>query len=118
MVCKRNELDNLRQTESFEVYLHNFQTIINKVTGMSELDKMYFFTKGLANKTKAEVKYQDPTTLNEAIRIATRYEKNFFENKNKNETQQIHLSQARSNNNNYQHRYNTQYQRNEKYKCQ
>lgn len=81
----RSELDVVKQKNSFEDYLHQFYKIINKITGMSELDKMHYFTKGLASKTKSEVQYQDPKSLDEAIKIATRYERHFFGEKTKRE---------------------------------
>ena len=51
---------------------------MNKIEGMGEQDKIHYFIKGLAPKTRAETGYQNPQTLQGAIDIATNFEKHFF----------------------------------------
>lgn len=45
---------------------------------MSERDKIHCYIRGLAQKTRSEVGYSSPKTLEEAIRIASEYDAHFF----------------------------------------
>ena len=45
---------------------------------MGEQDRIQYFIKGLAPKTRAETGYMNPSTLQDAINTATNYEKHFF----------------------------------------
>ena len=45
---------------------------------MGEQDKIHYFIKGLAPKTRAETGYLNPSSLQEAINVASNYEKHFF----------------------------------------
>ena len=41
---------------------------------MGEQDKIHYFIKGLAPKTRAEAGYLNPSSLQEAINVASNYE--------------------------------------------
>ena len=63
----RSQLDQLRQDTSFSQYLNKFSSIMNKIQNMDEVDRIFYFIRGLASKTRAEVGYLNPKTLQEAI---------------------------------------------------
>lgn len=76
----RNKLAqlNVKQTKTFENYVMQFQNLLNKITHMNEQDKIFNFLRGLGNKTKAQVQFLTPQTLDDAIRLAAQYEHSFF----------------------------------------
>jgi hypothetical protein len=59
-------------------YISRFQGIINQVDEMTAKDQVHAFIRGLAPKTRAEVGYRHPETLDEAITIATHYNTHHF----------------------------------------
>ena len=77
----RNQLDGLSQTGSFAQYLTKFNSIMNRIANIQEDDKIHYFIRGLARKTRQEVGYRDPKTLLEAIQIASTFENHFFGNR-------------------------------------
>lgn len=77
----RMSLDRLKQGHNLQTYILKFMTIMNQTKDMTETDKVHTFVRGLAPKTRAEVGYQSPRTLEEAIRIASGYDSNFFHQK-------------------------------------
>ena len=77
----RAKLYSLRQTKTYEEYVSEFLALINQVEEMAEPDKVYQFIRGLGPSTSRQVGYERPKTLEEAIRIASAYETNFFPKK-------------------------------------
>jgi RNase H-like domain found in reverse transcriptase/Reverse transcriptase (RNA-dependent DNA polymerase)/Ty3 transposon capsid-like protein/Integrase zinc binding domain/Chromo (CHRromatin Organisation MOdifier) domain/gag-polyprotein putative aspartyl protease len=74
----RTMFDNLKQTKGINQYITEFMKLMNQVESMSEIDKVHAFVRGLAHRTRAEVGYLSPKTLDEALRIASEYENHYF----------------------------------------
>ena len=73
------KLKSLRQSDSFDKYVQEFRTIINKIENISIADQILWFREGLAHaRTKLEVAnavtFKRCTTLEEAIVLATNVE--------------------------------------------
>ncbi|KAI3655441.1 hypothetical protein MP638_004121, partial [Amoeboaphelidium occidentale] len=51
-----------------------FRELIGQVNEMSELDKVYFFVEELRPRTKQELQYRSPETLQEAFQNASKFE--------------------------------------------
>jgi hypothetical protein len=75
----RDKLDRTRQKASLHQYVNEFMSIMNQVDDMSEADKIHAFKRGLAYKTRAEVGYSAPKTLEAAIEMAQGFDSNFFQ---------------------------------------
>ena len=72
------------KSESIRSYVNKFQQCIFEIDNMAEKDKIFYFTSGLQDRTKAHVQIQSPKTLDEAIEIAEKYETFVFNNGNNN----------------------------------
>ena len=70
----RDRLAELRQRNSVQQYAHEFRTITADIPGISEDEKIDRFVRGLKDRTRQEVDIRDPKTLDEAVRIADRYD--------------------------------------------
>lgn len=46
---------NLRQTETFEKYVNQFKSIVNRIENISDEDTVLLFTQGLKLKTRLQV---------------------------------------------------------------
>ena len=84
-------MDGLSQTGSFAQYLTKFNSIMNRIANIQEDDKIHYFIRGLARKTRQEVGYRDPKTLLEAIQIASTFENHFFGNRSAGEAVAVDL---------------------------
>ena len=71
------QLRDLKQGDSYDNYARKFRAIVNLLDDMSEEDKIFWFTEGLNNKTKYEVKSKECETLEEAFKVAARYDSCF-----------------------------------------
>ena len=74
----RQQLLSARQTDHVQTYVQNFRGLVNQATQVAELDKVLYFSQGLKPKTRSEVLYRAPTTLEEAIDIAVKFESAHF----------------------------------------
>ena len=74
----RRELGRLRQTSDVLDYTFRFRTVVGQIEGMSELDQMYAYVGGLKGRTREEVLYQMPETLQDAIDIAEKFDRARF----------------------------------------
>ena len=73
----RCQLDALVQGKSIEEYVDKFSEISNRLTDMSEEDRLHFFVRGLNQKTRSEVGYKNPENVEQAINFACEYERHF-----------------------------------------
>lgn len=74
----RKRLQDLKHMNSIEEYNNKYFHIIQQVEKMSEVDKITYYTEGLKAFVKGQVCFLNPTTLNEAMDIALRYERAHF----------------------------------------
>lgn len=79
----RDKLAELRQRNSVQAYVFEFRNVVAEVPNMSEEEKVDKFIRGLKEKTRQEVDIRDPKSLEEAIRIADRYDTISFQNHRK-----------------------------------
>jgi hypothetical protein len=68
----RDRLANLRQTQSVQAYVHAYRSLILDIPDMAENEKLDRFVRGLKERVRKEVELRDPTSLDEAIKIADR----------------------------------------------
>ncbi|MFM7683209.1 MAG: reverse transcriptase domain-containing protein, partial [Bacteroidota bacterium] len=74
------------KSESIRSYVNKFQQCIFEIDNMAEKDKIFYFTSGLQDRTKAHVQIQSPKTLDEAIELAEKFETFVFNNGNNNKS--------------------------------
>jgi len=74
----RTKLDHLHQRSHLSHYVSTFMNIMNQIEDMSENDRIHYFIRGLATKSRAEVGYSCPKSLTHAIELAQNYDSNFF----------------------------------------
>ena len=74
----RKQLKQLRQTGSVHEYGTQFRNLVGQITVMEELDKVAYFVDGLKPATRMEVNYQSPETLDDAWKLALRYDTAMF----------------------------------------
>ena len=68
------QLVRLKQTETFEKYVSQFKSIVNRIDNISEEDTVLYFTEGLQPKTRLEVLNKRCPNLEEAIIYASNAE--------------------------------------------
>lgn len=73
----RKMLRNLRQTGRVSEYTAKFRVLYGLTKDMAECDALLNYTEGLKPETKAEVDYNSPETLHDAIDIASKYDAAF-----------------------------------------
>lgn len=86
----RDKLDALKQRGKMEAYVTEYMALINQVQDMSEADKIHAFKRGLAPKTRAQVGYVAPKTLQAAIELAQGYDSNFFASRGQDVQERAH----------------------------
>jgi len=60
--------------------------LVEQIEDMGELDKVMHYVEGLKSATQQEVKYQAPQTLEDAWKLAVRYDTAMFgSNRSKND---------------------------------
>lgn len=69
----RADLRRLKYTGSINAYVSSFQAIMQRITDMSEADKLDYFTVGLNQKLRSEIIRHGVTTLQDAINMAVRF---------------------------------------------
>lgn len=74
----RTKLDSLRQKKNLAEYVTEFMNLMNQIDHMSEQDRIHYFIRGLCQKTRSEVGYSCPQSLNHAIELAQNFDSNFF----------------------------------------
>lgn len=70
----RRQLRHLKQTGHIQDYICSFRNIIGQIKGMHPLDQVLSFTEGLKEHTRNELVYRDPSSLEEAINLATLFD--------------------------------------------
>jgi hypothetical protein len=75
----RDKLANHRQTRSVQEYTYRFRQIILEIPSMSEDEKLDRFTRGLKPQTRNEVELREPSSLDELVRIAERFDSISFQ---------------------------------------
>ncbi|KAF0720173.1 Aste57867_496 [Aphanomyces stellatus] len=73
----RDQLFALPQKKCKDItqYIEQFRRVCTDIQGMSELDMVAFFTRGLKLKTREEVRYWQCKTLTAATKVALEYER-------------------------------------------
>ncbi len=70
----RDKLARLKQNKSVQEYIFAFRAIILEIEDIAESEKLDRFVRGLKERTRQEVELRDPQTLDEAARIAERFD--------------------------------------------
>ena len=70
----RDKLAEVKQRGSVQAYAYEFRNIITDVPGITEDEKVDKFVRGLKERTRQEVDIRDPKSLDEAVRIADRFD--------------------------------------------
>ena len=70
----RQQLRELKQTDSVDNYTRRFLAIINQIPDMSQKDIMFNYMEGLQPTTKYQVLSKTPKKLEDAIATATQFE--------------------------------------------
>ena len=68
----RDKLARLIQARSVQDYTSRFRTLCLQIDGITESEMLDRFVRGLKPHVQREVELRDPTTLDEAVRIAER----------------------------------------------
>jgi Retrotransposon gag protein/Chromo (CHRromatin Organisation MOdifier) domain/gag-polyprotein putative aspartyl protease/Zinc knuckle len=74
----RQQLRTLKQIGSVQEYGMKFRNLIGQTTGMGDLDQVAYFIEGLKPATKMEVSYQAPDNLEDAWKLAIKYDTAMF----------------------------------------
>ncbi|CAG8550888.1 488_t:CDS:2 [Dentiscutata heterogama] len=72
----------LRQISMVQEYAEKFRNLLGQIEEIVKPDKVMYFTEGLKGATKAEINYQAPKTLDEAVKLATSYDTAMYRTKN------------------------------------
>jgi hypothetical protein len=72
----RVKLNNLKQTSSVAEYINRFNSIINQVLDMSDVDKIHKFVSNLSQSVQAHVRLKHPKRLDDAMQEAQDFENN------------------------------------------
>lgn len=75
----RDRLAMLRQVDSVQGYTYEFRLIALEIPGLTDEEKLDRYVRGLKPATRREVEVRDPTTFDEAARIAERYDQISFQ---------------------------------------
>jgi hypothetical protein len=67
----RDRLDVVKQARSVKDYIASFTNLLIEIPGMTEAAKVHRFVKGLRTDLRVQVAVQRPTTLMDAMKIAT-----------------------------------------------
>ena len=70
----RTQLKHLHQTGDIQEYTSQFRNVVSQIDNMGPLDQVAYYIDGLKPATKMEVSYQAPETLDEAWKLAIRYD--------------------------------------------
>ena len=70
----RDKLVKLQQRKSVQEYAAQFRSLVLEIPGISEDEKLDRFIRGLKENTRMEVECKEPNNLNDAIKIADRYD--------------------------------------------
>ena len=74
----RRLLRNMKQKTSVQAYISSFRILASLAKGLGSYDATTYFTDGLKPRTRAEVRFHDPQTLEEAMAIAARHDTSHF----------------------------------------
>jgi hypothetical protein len=66
----KGKLFKLTQSSSVAAYLSEFESLANRIVGLSQLDLLSCFISGLKPEIRREVLAQQPATLNQASGLA------------------------------------------------
>lgn len=69
----RRQLRLLQQRNHIHEYINEYRDLLSQVTKMEEDDKIAYFIEGLSMQARNELFYRNPTSIEEAISIATTY---------------------------------------------
>ena len=71
------QLRDLKQGDNYEQYARKFRAIVNLFDEMDDDDKIFWFTDGLNAKMRHEVRSKECKTLEEAFKVAARFDSCF-----------------------------------------
>jgi hypothetical protein len=77
----RNQLASLQQNGSVQAYVVRFRDLLLEIPDVSEAEALDRFIRGLRDKTRLEVEHRDPSSLEDAIKIAERFDSIVFSQK-------------------------------------
>jgi len=77
----RLKLEKIRHEQEFEPFVESFKKTIGKIRVISMEEKISIFKRALKFKTKQELDYRKPKTLEEAINMARSYQEIYFSSK-------------------------------------
>ena len=70
----RDKLDSLRQIGSVRSYISAFQNLLMQIPEMTEGEGLHRFKQGLQFRIKKEVALREPNSLEDAMRLAEKYD--------------------------------------------
>lgn len=70
----RDQLETFRQTTSVLAYATTFRNIVVNLPTMTDEEKRFKFIYGLKRRTREQVRLHNPATLEEAVRLAVRFD--------------------------------------------
>ncbi len=70
----RDHVFELRQGSDFDAYVQDMRLSLMQLTDMNEIDKIRCFLRGLKKRTKEWISFERPSTLQQAITLATHFE--------------------------------------------
>ncbi|EGD74756.1 hypothetical protein PTSG_12517, partial [Salpingoeca rosetta] len=73
----RDQLRRLRQDGNVQDYVFKFRQLMVQIDDMSRLDRIEAFIHGLRPRTRQEVSFHGPDTLEQAYQLASRYDRNY-----------------------------------------
>ena len=73
----RQRLRELRQTTDAHSYVQDFRALMVRIDDMGVLDRIEAFIVGLRPRTRREVSFHAPDTLEEAYQLALRYDRSY-----------------------------------------
>ena len=74
----RTQLRALRQEGTVQEYSSQFRNLVLQIDNMGPLDQVAYYVDGLKPATRMEVSYQAPESLDEAVKMAVRYDTAMF----------------------------------------
>ncbi|KAL1917138.1 uncharacterized protein VTP21DRAFT_4794 [Calcarisporiella thermophila] len=79
----RAKLADLKQRRTVQEYVVTFQSLAIQIPGITEEELVDKFIRGLKLQTRKAIEYKNPSTLDEAVMEAKRYDAVYFRDRNR-----------------------------------